>query len=324
MKKILITGGSGFLGLHLANRLFDAGHKIDLVDNFSRGKKDQELEEFISHEGVRIFNLDLRDKSVLSELDQDYDYIYHLAAIVGVKNVLEAPYRVLSENISMLDNLLGFADSQKGLERFVFASTSEVYAGSLPFSFMEVPTAEDTPLTLPDLKHNRTSYMLSKICGEVMCNYANVPTTIVRPHNVYGPRMGMAHVIPELLKKAQALSDGSSLEVFSVDHLRTFCFVDDAVSLLIELSQSDKTVGEVYNLGNQSPEVKIGELAEIIIKTVGKNLEISPQPPTPGSPEKRAPEMSKVGSVIDFRSQVSLEEGVKKTYDWYLEKVFNA
>ena len=322
MAKVLITGGAGFIGLHLAKYYLSMGHKVDLADNFSRGINDEELNSVLENENVNLYKVDLMDKESVKQLGDDYDYIFHLAAIIGVANVLKQPYNVLEKNAILLINMLDFAKTQKNLKRFLFASTSEVYAGTLLNFEMEIPTPETTPLCTTDLKSARTSYMLSKIYGEALCNHSGLPVTIFRPHNIYGPRMGMAHVIPELLKKAYALKGGEKLDVFSPEHKRTFCYIDDAVKILYLAAESDKTLNETINLGNQSPEVPMKTVGEIVLKTVGKNNEMNFLPPTEGSPERRCPDMTKTAELTGFSAEVSLEEGVKRTYDWYRANYF--
>ena len=322
MSKVLVTGGSGFIGGHLARRLVERGDEVHLVDNFSRGRRDRDLEELLESPGVRLLERDLLEPDALAGLDRDYELVFHLAAIVGVANVLEAPERVLRENVALLLPLLDFAREQGRLGRFVFASTSEVYAGTLELGTLPVPTPETAPLTLPDLRHPRTSYMLSKLYGEALCLQSGVPATVVRPHNVYGPRMGLAHVIPELLQRAHAAEDGGTLQVYSVDHRRTFCHVDDAVEMLLRAAGEPRCEGEALNLGTQSPEVRIGELAELIVRVVGRELEIEPLPATPGSPVRRCPDMSKTSELTGYSARVGLEEGVRDTYAWYRENAF--
>lgn len=322
MSKVLITGGAGFIGVHLAKCLLKNGYKIDLVDNFSRGVNDEELKSLSENPDVRLISCDLLKADVINDLENNYKYIYHLAAIVGVANVTGRPYTVLHDNISMLINILSFASRQSSLQRFVYSSTSEVYAGTLHNFSMPIPTPESTPLALTDLNHPRTSYMLSKIYGEAMCHHSGVPFTIVRPHNIYGPRMGMAHVIPELLKKAHYASDGESLDVFSVNHRRTFCYIYDAVMLMKLAAESSVCKGETLNIGNQSPEISIGELARLILNIVGRNIEISEKPATSGSPLRRCPDMTKTFKLIGYKSQVEIHKGLRLTYDWYKTNVF--
>jgi nucleoside-diphosphate-sugar epimerase len=224
----------------------------------------------------------------------------------------------------MLTHALDFARTQPRLERFLFASTSEVYAGTIPHLSVPIPTPEDVPLALPDLANSRTCYLLSKIYGEAMCYQGGVPFTIVRPHNVYGPRMGLSHVVPELLERAHAASDGGSLEVFSIDHRRTFCYVDDAVAIIARAAVTEQAEGETLNVGKEDGEVSIGEVAETVVAVVGKQLAIVAGPETPGSPARRCPDMTKTTRLTGYCASVDLESGIRRTYDWYRRNVFEA
>ena len=199
MSKTLITGGAGFIGFHLANKLLHNGDEVHILDNFSRGVMDSELKRLAND--INIIDENLLDENINNKLDRNYDYIFHLAALLGVNNVLKSPYQVLDKNVFLLKNAIIIAQNQKNLERLIFSSTSEVYAGTLQKYGLIFPTTEDTPLTIADINEARTAYMLSKIYGESMCINSMLPITIIRPHNFYGPRMGLSHVIPELMKK---------------------------------------------------------------------------------------------------------------------------
>ena len=181
---------------------------------------------------------------------------------------------------------------------------------------MPIPTPEDILLVLPEPARPRSSYMLSKIYGEAMIRQAGVPFTILRPHNLYGPRMGHSHVVPQLLERACLAERGGRLEVFSVDHSRSFCFIDDAVEMIIRAAMMRNCDGQLLNIGNQSEELSIGKLAEMIIAVVGKELTIDPKPATPGSPERRCPEMSRTAELTGYRARVPLWEGLERTYEW--------
>jgi UDP-glucose 4-epimerase len=323
VKKALVTGGAGFLGFHLVRNLHDHGYHVDLVDNFSRGHRDDLVTGLLGSPAARMFDRDLLVENQVEDLDDDYDLVFHFAAIVGVDRVLIDPYEVLRANALMTINALALAMRQGNLKRFVFASTSEVYAGTLQHFTLPIPTEEATPLALLDLDHPRTSYMLSKIYGETLCHHARIPATILRPHNVYGPRMGLSHVIPELLERAHRAEEGDSLHVFSVDHRRAFCYVDDAVEMIRRAAESPRCDGQTLNIGTESPEISIGELARTIVRTIGRDLEIVPEPATPGSPSRRCPDMSKTVELTGCRALVGLEEGVERTYRWYREQVFD-
>jgi len=324
MKKVLITGGAGFIGYHLAKKLSNSDFYITIVDNNARGVMDRELKKLTELNNVEYLQIDLLQEEVLSKLGRDYDFIFHLAAIIGVVHVLNHPYDVLTKNIAMLENMVNFSKDQSRLKRFFFASTSEIYAGTLKYFDLTIPTKEDNPLAVTDLKHPRTSYMLSKIYGEAICQHASIPVAIVRPHNIYGPRMGMSHVIPELLKKSYFSKNNSSVKVYSIKHRRSFCYIDDAVNQLLAMMESESTDNLVFNLGTESPEVSMEDVANICFNTVGKCLTIDEQPPTSGSPKRRAPDMSMSIKNLGVESKISLKTGIKLTFDWYKENVFDA
>lgn len=320
--KILITGGAGFIGFHLARALAARGDSVDLLDNFQRAVRDRDLQELLGTSRVRLLESDLAKPDPGDSLDRDYDAIFHFAAIIGVAHVLQRPYDVLVQNALLLDRAIDVARRQQALSRFVFASTSEVYAGTLAAFGMKMPTPEDTPLTVSDLTQARTSYMLSKIHGEAMCQHSGLPFTIVRPHNVYGPRMGMSHVVPELLHRAHATPDGGKLQVYSTSHKRTFCYIDDAVDLLLRILASERTRNVTLNLGSTDAEVSIEEVARTVIDVVGRKLAIEPMPETPGSPARRAPDMTLAQELTGYRSSIGLREGMVRTYAWYRSSVF--
>lgn len=321
--KVLITGGAGFIGFHLARVLSARGASVDLADNFGRAVRDADLQELLDAGRARLLERDLLDAAACQSFDRDYDAIFHFAAIIGVVHVLQRPYDVLTQNAQLMANAIDIARRQQRLARFVFASTSEVYAGTLSAFTMKVPTPESTPLAVSDLTQARTSYMLSKIHGEALCQHSGLPFTIVRPHNVYGPRMGMSHVIPELLKRAHDAADGTTLQVYSAGHKRTFCYIDDAVDLLVRLLDSATARNATLNLGSTDAEVSIAEVAQTVIDVVGRRLQIEPMPDTPGSPARRAPDMELAQRLTGYRSGVVLRDGVARTYAWYRRHIFD-
>jgi UDP-glucose 4-epimerase len=320
--RVLITGGAGFIGAHLARRLLAEDARVDLIDDFSRGRKDADLAALAAQPGLRCIARDLLAAGCFDDLGADYDFVFHLAAIVGVANVARQPAAVLRRNLEMQLAALDFARRQARLQRFVFASTSEVHAGTQARFDLPVPTPEDAPVALPDLAQPRATYLLSKLYGEALCHHADLPFTIIRPYNIYGPRMGMAHVIPELLQRAERTPEGGAMTVHSMNHRRAFCYVGDAVELIARLAQAEDARGGVFNVGNQAEEVAVGRLAELIAATVGRRLTLAPGPDTPGSPTRRCPDMSRTSTVTGFLAGVSLPDGLGRTYDWYRDQVF--
>ncbi len=321
MKKVLITGGAGFIGFHLADYLCaKKKYKIHIVDNLSRGKLDQELRGLIKKGSIKFIKKDLTQKDSFRTLDCDYDYIYHLSAIVGVRNVVNDPGQALFVNINAILNLLEWINkAQVHLKNLLFTSTSEVYAGTLKHYKEAVPTDENINLCLDDIGSARTAYALSKIIGEFAClNYFkihSIPSTIVRFHNVYGPRMGYDHVMPELMIKAK--KSRKFLEVFSANHSRAFCYVLDAVRATVMLTENKGSVGQIFNVGNSSEEIKIKELAKKIIKLINPSLKIKVMPNQAGSPLRRCPDIGKLQFATGFKPLVSLSNGIKLTWDWY-------
>lgn len=321
MSKILITGGAGFIGFHLAKRL-SSNNAVVIVDNLSRGRMDRDFADLLKHRNITFKNADLTSPETYHALERDFNYIYHLAAVIGVRNVEENPDRVLFVNALSSLYLFEFAKEMKGLKKIFFSSTSEIYAGTLKHFGVEVPTKEDVPLTLDDIQKPRTSYMLSKMYGEAICfNYNlkyDIPFTIGRYHNVYGSRMGFLHVVPEMFYKLQ---NNTLIEVPSPEHTRAMCFVGDAVEMTILACESEQTTREVLNIGNQDQEIKIIDLVKLIAKIMDREIEIKRMPDAIGSPARRCPDISRFRQLIGYSPIFPLEQGIRLTYDWYKDKL---
>ena len=319
MKKILVTGGVGFIGYFLIKELLkNENNKIFVLDNMSRGRIDDEFKKIISNKNVIFHQGDLTDRNLFTSLDKDFDYIYHLAAVIGVKNVVENPDKVLHDNALTTLNLVEFAKNIKSLKKILFSSTSEIYAGTLKHFGIDIPTNEQVRLTLDDIKSPRTTYMLSKMYGEsIMFNYGNkynIPFTIVRYHNIYGPRMGYLHVIPEMLVK---ISSQKKVQVASPEHTRSMCFVDDAVEMTIRACENKITNKEILNVGNQDEEISIINLTKTIAQILKKKIDIQRLPDTVGSPSRRCPDITKLRK-LGFDPSTSLEKGLEISKEWYV------
>lgn len=322
MPKALITGGAGFIGGHLTRRLLDQGWSVDLVDNLSRGVRDEMVTELEAHPSFVLYLADLRDPSSLAGIGTDYTHVFHFAALLGVQNVINRPQEVLRHNVSMLETMLDVAAAQTDLQRFLFPSTSEVYVGTQQQFELPIPSPETTPLAVSPLDAPRTSYMLSKIYGEALCHHSGLPFTIIRPHNFYGPRMGLSHVIPQLSQRIRDAADGDELVVYSIDHRRTFCFIDDAIDYVVALLATDEAIGGTFNIGTQEPEITMGALAQLLCGVVGRDLTIVAGETHAGSPPRRAPDMTHTDAVSGHRAQVSLLDGATRTYEWYRANIF--
>jgi UDP-glucose 4-epimerase len=317
MSKFLIIGGAGFLGINIVKKILEnKKNKVDLVDDFSRGKKDYFFFKILKNKNVKSFNLDFSSKVLANKFKNDYDYIFNLAAIVGVKNVLKKPLDVLNKNISIQKNSIEICRKQKKLKRFIFISTSEVYYASLKKKLIKFPTPEENILTVDNHDNPRSTYMLSKIYCEAITGMAEINYTIVRPHNIYGPRMGMAHVIPELILRLYK-TKSKKMDILNGNFKRTFCYVDDAVKMILSLMYSKKANKKVFNIGNQKPEVKIIDVARLIAKLQDKKITFKVKLSKYESPQRRVPSTKKMYKFIKKIKTLSLINGLNKTFLWY-------
>ncbi len=321
--KALVTGGAGFIGLHLARTLLSRGWQVDIIDNLSRTGSDPALAAVLEMQGSRLVAVDLRERQATAPLGDDYEVIVHLAALLGVANVIQNAFDTLSLNIALTEEIIRFARRQKRLSRLLFASTSEVYAHTVGRGTGPVPTPESVPLHLAALTERRQSYLLSKIAGEALCHYGEIPFTILRPHNVFGPRMGVAHVVPQIFQRIYSAADGAELEVYSADHTRTFCYIDDAVELMYRIIGDDRCRGQTLNIGSQTPEITIKALAGMMAKIAGKRLRLVPSTPHAGSPPRRCPDMTETNRLTGYTQRLELVDGLTRTYQWYRTHVFD-
>lgn len=316
MSKILILGGAGFIGFHLSHRLAEAGDELVLVDDFSRGRLDTELEALLARPNVRFHTADLTDPKAFEALGQAYDQVYLLAAVVGVRNVEKDPWKVVRVNTQVVMNTLEWMPPTAKL---FFASTSEAYAGAFMAGIAQIPTAEDVPLVIQDVTSPRFTYGASKLLGEVATIHAakarGFRYVIGRFHNVYGPRMGADHVIPELALRAMRREN--PFKVYGTDQSRAFCYIDDAtlaMSLLMERPAADN---QIVHIGNDAQETNIRDLTELVLRVAEFHPTLAPQPAPSGAVNRRCPDITKLRRLTGFAPQVSLEDGVRRTFAWY-------
>lgn len=309
--RILLLGGAGFLGVHLARSLVAQGHLVTVVDDFSRGREDDELAAL----GADVLHADLTQASAFAQLPHGWDQVYMLAAVVGVRNVERDPYRTITVSTGALLHLL---DWLRPGERLFLASTSEVYAGGVRAGVVAVPTPEEVPLMIENVASPRFAYAISKLVSEAAVSHAarakGIPYVIARFHNVYGPRMGTDHVIPEL--SLRALERPDPFPVYGISQSRAFCYVDDAVEAMQRLMRTDAAVGQIVNIGTDT-ETGIGDLARLVLRIAGHDAELVALPPAPDSVDRRCPDITRLRALTGFTPRVPLEEGVRRTFDWY-------
>ena len=199
--KYLITGGAGFIGTKLVEKLSkNKKNKIYIIDNLSKKTDNKNFIKILKNKNVKLIQKDLNLIADYLKI-YNFDYIFHFAAILGVKKVIDNPFITLKDNILTTINLINFSKKQKKLKKICFTSTSEVYAYTLKKKLAKYPTPEDIDFLISKNFDPRSSYLLSKIIGEYLINYSNLNFVIFRPHNIFGPQMGFTHVIPQLTKK---------------------------------------------------------------------------------------------------------------------------
>jgi UDP-glucose 4-epimerase/UDP-glucuronate decarboxylase len=314
--RALLLKGAGFIGVHLARRLLADGYQLSIVDNFSRGRDDIELSALREHPAVDVVCGDLTDPATYAGLPHGWDRVYLLAAVVGVRNVEADPARVVRVNTLAALNLMDWLEPG---ERLFFASTSEVYAGGVDLGVVPVPTNEDVPLVISDVAMPRFSYAMSKLLGEAAVVHGapakGCSAVVGRFHNVYGPRMGADHVIPEM--SLRALRGEDPFRVYGTEQTRAFCYVDDAVEAMVTLMDGAAT--GIVHIGDDTEETNIGDLAKLVLRTAGVSARITTAPAPPGAVARRCPDLSRLRALTGYEPAVPLEEGVRRTFDWYRE-----
>jgi UDP-glucose 4-epimerase len=316
--RALITGGAGFIGSHLVEELLQRGQEVWVVDNLSTGRQ-----ENIAHLGGRadfhFVSGTITDDDLMADLVSRVDVIYHLAAAVGVRLIIERPVETIETNIRGTEILLRLAS--EGSKKIVIASTSEVYGknGNIPFS-------EEHDLVLGPTIKSRWSYACSKAVDEFLAiaywRQRQLPVVIVRFFNTVGPRQtgryGM--VIPTFV--AQALA-GEPITVFGDgNQARCFTYVADAVRAVATLAECPQAVGKVLNIGN-TEEITIGELALRVKQLVGSQSEIVYVPYDEAYEEgfedmqRRVPDIRKIQRLIGFKPAVTIDQMLSTVIEFH-------
>lgn len=321
-KKVLITGACGFIGGHLANKLLERDDlELYLVDNLQRGRHDEFMQKIFDHPQTQFIQADLTDRDSLKKLPAKIDQIYHLAAVVGVKHCMGDPARVLRTNLLSAINIVDYAKQNQGC-RLLFSSTCENYAGGFELGIIPIPTSEDVPLSIADIKNPRWSYAGSKIVGEQMVMF-NAPNfydyCIVRYHNIFGPRMGYAHVIPEVLKRLRQNED--PFRLIGPHQTRAFCYIQDAIEQTILCMEHPQTKNETIHIGNSIEEITIGDLIQKIFEITGKNPATIVVEAPGASVNRRCPDTSKIKKLTNFFPRTPLDLALKETVDWYSQEI---
>lgn len=312
----LVTGAAGLIGFELTRQLLEQGDEVVAVDVGLKGGLDDLAELQTKHpKALRVVRGDLaRDAKTLEAARGRFDGIFHLAAIVGVRYVMEHPYETLDVNLRTTLNVLELA-RQEGCGAVVFGSSSENYASGADAGTVPIPTPEDVTLSIADIALPRWSYAASKIAGEsavfAAAREGKFAPAVVRFHNVYGPRMGPTHVIPEFLQRCKQRAD--PFPVYGEEQTRSFLYVDDAAAALrLVLAAAAKDGGGITNIGS-GEEMRIGDLARIVFEVTEHVPTIDRRPAPPGSVGRRVPDVRKIAK-LGFRPRVGLEAGLRECW----------
>jgi len=311
---VIVTGGAGFIGSHLVERLLNEGKSVVIIDDFSTGSLEN-LRGFQKNPRLKIIRAKISECKNLSKLAAGSDFIFHLAATVGVELVVKSALHVLESSFHETEILLRAAVANS--TPILLTSTSEVYGKSAKTEFSE----EDDLLIGPPTQ-SRWSYASAKLTDEFLAlacaREKNLPVTIARLFNTVGPRQtgryGM--VLPRFIAAARA---GKPLKVFGDGkQSRCFCFVHDVVESLVRLQKNPKARGEIFNIGG-TEEVSILELAKLVVKTLGSRskIELIPydQAYAPGFDDmrRRKPRVEKLERFVNFKPRTKLQEIIRLT-----------
>ncbi|MBP6591232.1 MAG: NAD-dependent epimerase/dehydratase family protein [Chitinophagaceae bacterium] len=317
-KKVLILGGAGFIGFNVAKYLAkNRDYEITIADNFMKKNRDEEFDALVKDYHIRLIEADFSQAEAYNLLDNAYDQVYMMAALVGVDNANSMPHEVIRINTALTLFTLEWIRRSK-IGKVVFASTSENYAGTVDTFGYAIPTPEEVPLTIKDIAHPRFTYAVTKILGESgFLNYAKMlgfETTIIRYHNVFGPRMGFNHVIPHLVIRFR--NKENPYKIYGHDQTRDFCYITDAVEGTVLAMETAGTNGQIYHLGT-GVEITIEELTRATGEIMSFAGEYTNAPTYPGSVSRRSPDITKSKKELGFTAKVNWKEGLKETVDWY-------
>ena len=315
-QKVLITGGAGFIGARLAEKLLGQDLEVHVLDVMPL-EKAYRLKNISSHKDLIYTQGDLRDKNLLSSWYQkDATHLYHLASVVGVQNYMNDPLSLIDIVVVGTRNLLELAN--KYGTRVLFTSTSEIYAKN-----PNTPWSESDDRVLGPTSIDRWSYSSSKAVCEHMLfalfRSSNLKFTIVRFFNVYGPGQAPIFVVSKSLY--QVLNNESPYLYDSGEQTRCFTFVDDAINGMIMASRSEKAIGEVFNIGSNI-ERTMKNAIDLIIKISGKKVDIKRFETLKEFGEKyediprRIPNVSKAKNILNWEATTSLEEGINASIEW--------
>ncbi len=313
-KKIFITGGAGFIGSMLVGRLVE-NNQIIVYDNFARNSiKDK---PYLNHPNITIIEGDVLDYDLLCKSMQGAGIVVHCAAIAGIDTVIKSPVNTMRVNMVGSANVLQAATKLKHCERVVCFSTSEVF-GQQAFN-----SSETDNTVMGKVGEARWTYVVSKLAEEHLAiSYYEekwLPTTVVRPFNVYGPgQVGEGALRTFILRALK----GETIEIHGEGtQIRAWCYVDDMVDGLLLAMQHPKAVGQSFNIGNQKAVLTIFGLANTVVRVLDSQSQIIFTHKDYVDVELRIPSIEKAWKLLGFKAKIDLDDGIRRTAEYYKTKI---
>lgn len=312
MKNILVTGADGFIGSHLVEMLVEQGHHVKALSQYNSFNNWGWLEDIPANDRIEVLNGDVRDAHYCKHITKDIDTVFHLAALIAIPYSYVAPDSYVDTNVRGTLNICQAA-KENGCARVIHTSTSEVY-GTAQY----VPIDENHPL------QPQSPYSASKMGADAMAmsfyNAFDLPVTIARPFNTYGPRQSARAVIPTIITQ---IADGAKeIKLGDVTPTRDFNYVSDTCRGFIALAESDKTVGEIVNIGSNF-EISVIDTLTMIKDIMGSDVEfvLDAQRQRPDKSEvfRLWCDNTKIHGLTGFKPELTIRDGLQKTVDWFTQ-----
>jgi NAD dependent epimerase/dehydratase len=312
-RRVLVTGGEGFIGSHLVERLVHEGAEVRTLVQYNAFGRFGWLDPAV-HGDVHVIPGDVRDPGRVREAVDGCEVVFHLAALIGIPYSYVAPESYVQVNVEGASNV-ALACRQAGVSKLVHTSTSETYGSAL-----RVPIDEDHPL------QPQSPYSASKIGGDMMAlsywHAFELPVAVVRPFNTYGPRQSTRAVIPTIL--TQLHGGATEVRLGATSPTRDFNYVEDTVSGFLAVAACDRAVGHVVNIGS-GREISIGDLVHLLVRTTGSSAEVVVDPdrvrPAGSEVDRLLCDNTRAREWAGWTPEVPLEEGLRRTSDWVKENL---
>ena len=317
MKKILVLGGGGFIGRNITEYLVKRDDCYVVAADIKESSNWHDLSVRYSENFSSVVG-DFSNFEAFEYLDDDFDEIYMLAAIVGVNRTLKDPYEVIRTNTKLTSNVLDWI-AENPVKKVLFSSSSENYAATTDLFDFKIPTDENVPLCVGEITHPRWTYAISKIHGESAFIHSSqrlkYDYRIVRYQNIIGPDMGFGHAIPHIVERFVNKLE-NPIKIYGHDQTRAFCYIDDAVRGTVGAMESADQSNNIYHIGNDK-EITMEVLTKFIGNILGYKDDYEFAMTYPGSVSRRCPKIEKAVKNFGYNPKVNWRDAVIKTVEWY-------